>query len=347
MESNSLLENNENVMDKEKIITFIQERSRNGEQLYLRYMVRNYPEVLRDAKKIFGSWRSAIESAGISYETVMKQRKIWDREKIKSRILELHSSGKDMWYRAVVKEHKDLVRAAESHFGGWREAVVASGLDYSKVMKRPHQIWNRAKIIERIKELAKEGKDLKYDSLKVTDRSLLYAIEKYYGSLGAAFEAAGIPYSRRRIQRGAKELKIYTVKTRLRSEKNVGDEIIAHAKDEGVIVGAVHYPPKQNGYIFVECESRESLAKIIVKIRQAQGILGDEISREEMQNFIYGPRDSELQEGMHVIVTDGKFKGEKAVIKYLNKMSKKVTIELIDQPVVIPVTIDETECKPA
>ncbi len=335
----------ENVAEKEKILTFIREKHSKGEPIYLRYVVRNHPDELKHAKKLFGSWRKAVESAGVSYESVMKQKKVWDKEKIIAKILELHASGHGMWYRAVVKVHKDLVRAAESHFGGWREAVVAAGLDYAKVMKRPHQIWTKAKVVERIRELAREGKDLRYDAIKASDRSLLYAIEKYYSSFKSAFEDAGISYPLKHSAR--QNMKIFTIKTRIRSEKSTGAELLEIAKNEGIQLGAVHYPPKLNGYIFVECGSRDELARLIPRVHTAQGILGQEISREEMLNFIVKPTEAELQEGMQVVVTDGRFKGEKAVIKHLNRLSNKITIELVDQPVTIPVTIDTDECRPA
>jgi hypothetical protein len=84
----------------------------------------------------------------------------WTRKAIVEEVRRLHSEGAELSYAAAEQQHLNLVRAATWHYGSWRIAVEASGVDYDSVSK--YQRWGRRRIIERIRELHAQGKDLSW-----------------------------------------------------------------------------------------------------------------------------------------------------------------------------------------
>lgn len=69
---------------------------------------------------------------------VHMSRRYWTEDKIISEIQKIHKQGEDLWYRAMERNHKDLIRASERYFKGWKNAVEAAGLPYDSIKKRTH-----------------------------------------------------------------------------------------------------------------------------------------------------------------------------------------------------------------
>lgn len=82
----------------------------------------------------------------------------WTRKSIIAEIKRLHNSGEELYYSKAEDNHLNLVRAAGWHFGTWRRAVEASGIDYESLSR--YQRWNKKKIVERIRELHSQGQSL-------------------------------------------------------------------------------------------------------------------------------------------------------------------------------------------
>jgi|YNPNPStandDraft_1061719.scaffolds.fasta_scaffold26669_2 hypothetical protein len=100
------------------------------------------------AVRYFGSWRAAVEAAGIDYSEVAalgKQRRVskikkWTNERILEEIRRLYEAGEDLSSAEVRRKHLDLYATArrKEHFGSWASAVLAAGVDYG-VVKRSAQ----------------------------------------------------------------------------------------------------------------------------------------------------------------------------------------------------------------
>ena len=94
-------------------------------------VAKEYPRLYLRARKVFGSWRKALEACGVNYEEARTRSK-WSREKVLQEIKHLYSNGhslrpKDFRRKGMVK----LVSAATYHFGSWRKAVETCGVCYS------------------------------------------------------------------------------------------------------------------------------------------------------------------------------------------------------------------------
>lgn len=130
--------------------------------------------------------------------------RIWDAAKLGAAILELHQKGVDLSPSAIQKSHPALFSSARSrsHFGSWRAAVEAAGLDY-EVVKRRRPCWSREEIITQMRRQAACGEDLLCPQFKLRHRSLYLAAcaQRYFGSWRRAIEAAGLGYEVLREQR--------------------------------------------------------------------------------------------------------------------------------------------------
>ncbi|MBI2485552.1 MAG: radical SAM protein [Deltaproteobacteria bacterium] len=94
-------------------------------------VAREYPALYSKARKIFGSWKTALEACGIDYEKA-RNRKKWSREKVRREIKKLHLKGQSLRLKELRKNGKvSLISAAAYHFGSWRKAVESSDIHYS------------------------------------------------------------------------------------------------------------------------------------------------------------------------------------------------------------------------
>jgi hypothetical protein len=119
----------------------------------------------------------------------------WTHDRIITEIERLHAVGAALNYGSASKQHLALVKAAEQHFGTWRRAVEAGGIDYDSLRK--YQRWDRERIIRRIRELHAVGYDLSWRIVSTdVDPPLAYAAIKPtgFGSWRAAIAAAGLDY---------------------------------------------------------------------------------------------------------------------------------------------------------
>jgi hypothetical protein len=81
---------------------------------------------------------------------VPKRRQTWTRESIVAEIHRLDRSGHALsWSQAP----RLLVKSADYHFGSWRAAIEAAGLDYGtvRISRAP---YSDAELVDRLRALA-------------------------------------------------------------------------------------------------------------------------------------------------------------------------------------------------
>jgi hypothetical protein len=130
--------------------------------------------------------------------------RVWTREKLIETIQELAEQGVDLSPTAIQKTHSALFSSARSrsHFGNWRDAVEAAGLEYDDI-KRIKQKWSREEILEQIRHYHAQGHDLLNPSFKIKHRNLYLAAcaHRYFGSWRRAIHAAGLDHETMRESR--------------------------------------------------------------------------------------------------------------------------------------------------
>ncbi len=162
----------------------------------------------------FGSWRAAIEAAGLDYSIIKRGEQIWSREHIVKALREAHAQGEDLLSVSFKNRHKKLYSAAcaKRYFGSWRKALLAAGLDYEQM--RGDHFWSRARIIQAIRDLHAAGTSLNWSQIDRVNPGLYRAARRKenYGSWRDALIAAGLdpetvapPRRRRRVKTKAAE----------------------------------------------------------------------------------------------------------------------------------------------
>ena len=166
----------------------------SGENLTYSSVAQEQVALLRAATRYFGSWRGAVEFAGLNYDDI-RRYKTWNRDRILERIRELHEGGEDLsWRHVSTKIDPQLAAAAtkHKHFGSWREAVSAAGLDYAAI--RRYREWDEPTIKARLHELHTQGIDLNAKSMEEYDITLITAARRRFDSWDKALTAAGLDY---------------------------------------------------------------------------------------------------------------------------------------------------------
>lgn len=279
-------------------------------------------------------------------------RRFWTEDKIITEIQKLHKQGEDLWYRAMERNHKDLIRASERYYKGWKNAVVAAGLEYDNIKKRSHQVWTESKILKKLQELKIQGIVLRSGTIQKLDKKLYHATIRQFRNFGNALVKLNEKYDTMPKpepapkQESTPDMKIFTVRARVRSERNVGEAIMKRAEAKNVNIGAIQYPAMLNGYLFVECDDREKLNRLIRNIRNAQGLLNGDTTHEEITKYVKTKKTRKsMSEGTRVEITDGQFKGERAIIQHVNERTKELTVELMDEVFKMPILINRDQCK--
>jgi len=139
------------------------------------------------SRRIFGSWRNAIIAAGIPPERVLTWER-WSPAKILSKIRLISRRRRPLTSDEIERRYHNLVSAARRHFGSWSKAVVAAGVDPTKLQRVVP--WSRERVIEAI--LTRTLRSEPLVARLIEPRSLVDAGQRFFGSWKAAVSAAGV-----------------------------------------------------------------------------------------------------------------------------------------------------------
>jgi len=203
---------------KQRIVAYIQGLKDRGEDLSYNRIASKRAGLLSAANYHFGSWRRAVEAAGIDYARGVRRIPKWTKDKIVGTIRAARDSSVDLSWTNVSKHprYSGMAYAAirNSRFGSWDEALRAAGINPSQV--RRYESWSQEKVIRQIRERAAAGKELNSKAMQQEDCKLFNAALKRYEGWDRALAAAGVDpqtvYKRRRwskelIRRDIKEVR--------------------------------------------------------------------------------------------------------------------------------------------
>lgn len=179
---------------KDSIALEIVSMYESGENMNYAGIAASNLALLRAATRYFGTWEAAVGYAGLDYDTI-RRYKSWSRERIVARIQELHAQDADLsWRNVCVNIDPQLAAAAtkKSHFGSWREALEAAGLDYDTI--RRYREWDDERILKMVRDFHLDGKELNAKSMEEEDITLITAARRRFDSWHQALTAAGLDY---------------------------------------------------------------------------------------------------------------------------------------------------------
>jgi hypothetical protein len=174
-----------------------------GEPLNYSAAEAGHLNLVRAAAWHYGTWRRAVEAAGIDYESLSRYQR-WTKKRIVERIQELHKQGEDLSWRSVSTNLDPSLAAAAlrpNGFNSWREALAAAGIDVENVTR--YKYWDHEKVIKAIRARKRSGEPMSSRSLQNSDQSLFCAARRRFGSWDKALEAAGLNAEKIRLRRVA------------------------------------------------------------------------------------------------------------------------------------------------
>ena len=175
-----------NTWTRERIIRHILEREADGRPLTTGGKGVDH-QLYCAGRRIFGSWRNAILAAGIPPERVLTWER-WTPAKIVAKIRSIARRRRPLTTDQVERRYRNLVSAARRHFGSWSKAVLAAGVDPTKLQRVVP--WNRERVIEAILTRALRNEPLV--ARLVEPRSLVEAGQRFFGGWQAAVATAGL-----------------------------------------------------------------------------------------------------------------------------------------------------------
>jgi hypothetical protein len=120
---------------KESVLALIAREHRSGrDMVQARVAERLGDGPVRAAKYCFGSYRNAIEAAGLPYPPKQPLR-FWSRHNVLDTLRSLSADGVDLRQSKVRKSHSPLFLAAVHYFGAYGNAIVEAGINYEKVVR--------------------------------------------------------------------------------------------------------------------------------------------------------------------------------------------------------------------
>ena len=185
--------------DRDEVLFQIRRRYQENLDLSYSGVLEDSPRLLFAAVHYFKNWGIAVTSAGIDYNKV-RRVETWSREKIKMQLRRLKRKGVSFRYNEFEKDYLKLLAAACYHFGSWKNALSAVGIDYQSLQR--FTTWSRQKVKRRIRSLYQKEKNISYSALKKSGKiALLSAASHYFSNWGKAVLAAGLPYAEIRRKR--------------------------------------------------------------------------------------------------------------------------------------------------
>lgn len=139
---------------------------------------------------------------------------------------------------------------------------------------------------------------------------------------------------------------LFGIRTTIGQEKIVSEILSAKMKKEGENVHSISVIDGLRGYIILEAESEADVRKLVYKTPHVRGIVSGAIDISELGHFFESkPMTVGIERGDIVELTSGAFKGEKARVIRVDEGKEKITVEIIEAAVPIPVTLDASSVR--
>jgi hypothetical protein len=227
--------------NKPTIIAALRKLHRARQPLSYAKLAKRKQSLVSAASYHFGSYRKALEKAGIDYADI-SQRPRWTKQRIIALIKQAKRNGHDLHWSAVTRGGDELSRAAfaclqQRLFGKWDRALHAAGLDADEIAR--YRTWDRNTVVFEIRLHAADGERLSSGWLQKDDPGLHAAAIRYFGTYDKALRAARLdPYAHRQRRRWTKVEVIKAIKRLAGGKRRITDVEIRrlHAPMHGAAV---------------------------------------------------------------------------------------------------------------
>lgn len=171
---------------KEALVADIRARSTSGANMSASRTAGEQGGLYDAAVKLFGSWRLALECAGVEYAPL--RRDTFLRDDVIAKIAELSAAGVELSSRSIQADEPTLYDCSRRHFGSFADAVLAAGC--TPIAFRRH--WTKEDVTTAIRGRLDGALCVNYASTSADDAGLVCAAVGVFGSWNGALAAAGI-----------------------------------------------------------------------------------------------------------------------------------------------------------
>ena len=224
-------------MTREDVIRQLVERDVKCQSLTNEVIQREAAELYAAACEYFGTWDTALQYAGISVRRIITHEEL-SPDRIIRRIRKMCVDGYDMSAQRNIRRDRRFYEAARQHFGSWRRALKAAGVDLKHVRlpRKPRKL-DKEKIIQELRERHEAGLSMTCTKVCLENRALATAAMNAFHSWGRALAAAGLgpaqPEGGKKWNRGN-----IIAAIKARNEAGKPCNYMAARKDESALVSA-------------------------------------------------------------------------------------------------------------
>ena len=169
----------------------------SGEPIYAAYLSKKHSSLYGAARRLFGTWASAVRSAGFDPEKettrpdlIAENRRYWDTDVVIEGLKRLKDRGEPIYGRYIKTRDPALYSAMVRYFGSWEEAIVAAGFEPDQERKK--WFWDKDRIISELQDMKSQGAPVNPKYIKTTRSGFYEVMRRYFGSWSEAVKAAGL-----------------------------------------------------------------------------------------------------------------------------------------------------------
>ena len=227
------------IWTKEDILATLKRLNRQKADLSYNALAAKRQSLVSAAAYHFGSYRKAVERAGIDYASVTRRPR-WTRQMIIALIKGARRRGEDLHWSAVTKRRDELGKAAFASlqprlFGSWDRALHGAGLDADEINR--YRKWDKQTIIWELRSRARGHDPLNSGAIQREDPGLHAAAVRHFASYDAALRAAKIDPDKVRQRRSwAKADVLKGLKAARRAGRHLSDSAVR--KEDPALYGA-------------------------------------------------------------------------------------------------------------
>jgi hypothetical protein len=217
------------IWNKDEIVSALRKLNRRGSDLSYNALARKKQSLVSAAAYHFGSYRKAVEKAGIDYAEVTRRPR-WNKAAIINLIKKAKREDEDLHWSAVTARGDELAKAAFASlqprlFGSWDRALHAAGLDADEVNR--YRKWTKETISAELRQRFRDHEPLNSGAIQREDPGLHAAAVRHFSSYDDALRAAKLDPEKVRERRSwSKEDVIRGLKNTHRAGKPLSDSAV-------------------------------------------------------------------------------------------------------------------------
>lgn len=136
---------------------------------------------------------------------------------------------------------------------------------------------------------------------------------------------------------------LFGVRTTIGQEKNVAENLEKRAGRQKAPILAFAVIDNMRGYVLIESEDEAEVRKLAFRAPHVRGIIKSSMNVSEIAHFFETTKiTGDIERGDIVELTSGAFKGEKARVLRVDESKDKITVEIIEAAVPIPLKVSSS-----